>query len=79
MSTTTARRVYRGFLSLVSAACLVEGLVQWFFSIPFRRFYFPAQSHPYETLQVALLLAASALCVVEAASLLLYRRIRPAA
>ena len=79
MKPTTARRLYRGTLFLVSALCLCEGLTEWAFTIPFRRHYFPNQRHPYETVQVGLLLLASAICLVEGASLLVYRRLSPAA
>ena len=66
LNATTTGRVYPWVLFLVSSVCLFEGLSEWAFTIPFRHTYFPNQKHPYEILQVAVLLLIGLVGLVEA-------------
>ena len=78
MKAITKRQLYRGALLFASAFCLVEGLIDFAITIPFRRHYFPDERHPNGVLQATLFLVAAAIFLLEGCFLLLSRRLGPA-
>ena len=78
MTVPIGRRIYRAVLSTVVVLCLFEALGEWFFTIPFRQSYFPAQVDRFEWLRVVCFLVVALFCFVEGCSLFIYRRFTPA-